>query len=64
MGVYSSTWERNLCAKYGQVLSAACGCLGRREYERDGVFTFSAGSAWPACIFVLFYKPATLCSTE
>lgn len=46
----SSTWERYLCVKCGQVLDAAWGCLGRREYVCEGAFTFAAAAARPACI--------------
>jgi len=46
----SSTRERNLCVKCGQVLAAAWGCLGRREYVCEGAFTFAADAARPACI--------------
>jgi hypothetical protein len=46
----SSTWERNLCVKCGQVLAAAWGCLGRREYVCEGAFTFAAGDARPAYV--------------
>jgi hypothetical protein len=46
----SSTWERNFCVKCGQVLAAAWGCLGRREYVCEGAFTFAADAARPPCV--------------